>query len=394
MILAEADRLTVTGERILKIASSFMYTEEQTPVYELLAEIGEACQNAVAVVDRELKVTGIIVPRELVEVLGKPFGRDLLKRQSVEAIMQQAVVFPYDAWIQDIRERIAGDLESGSLGHYVLAGPEGQFCGLVSAQDILVHAMSEQQRELETAVTIQNRLVPPCFAVRSEGVSITCSSVMAQGVGGDYYYAREYLPGRWFFCLCDISGKGISAAIITAVLAGFMFSADFRIPLEETIRKLNSLILGTFKLEKYLTGFFARFNQKTGELEYCDMGHSFFYVVENASVQQIADTADNVPVGLIEQSEPVVRTLRLAPDMVLMVVSDGMTEQENSAGELFDMQTAGQQIYRSIMAGEDLVTAKIRILEHFYTFRKDIPQHDDLSMLLFRYTAGLSATVQ
>ncbi len=385
MTIREAERVSVSGERILKIASSFMYVESGTPVHELLAELKEPYQHAIAVVTPDLAVKGIIIPKDLVELLGKPFGRDLLQRQKVEDIMRDAVTYRHDEYIQEIRDRISGDLETEIDSHYVLVDGDGLFRGHFSAQDILNHAMNDQKRELGTAITIQGRLVPPCFAVRDLRVSITCSSVMAQGVGGDYYYVKEYAPGEWFFCLCDISGKGISAAIITAVLAGFMYNADFGVALEDTVGRLNHIILETFKLEKYLTGYFAKFSEMTGELEYCDMGHSFFFTVDGTEIQQIADSADNVPVGLIENPNPVVRTLRIAPGQTLLLLSDGIIEQENREGETFPVAEMGAIIDRCLRGGEDLVRAKIRILEAFYSFKKEMPQHDDISMLLFHY---------
>jgi len=156
-------------------------------------------------------------------------------------------------------------------------------------------------------------------------------------------------------------------------------------PLEDTVARLNRIILETFKLEKYLTGFFARFSEKTGELEYSDMGHSFFFVVEGSSVQQIADSADNVPIGLISGVVPVVRSLRIAPGTVLILVSDGIIEQKNRSGEDFPIAEMGKIINGSIQRGEDLVRSKIKILETFFNFKKDIPQHDDISMLLFHF---------
>jgi Serine phosphatase RsbU, regulator of sigma subunit len=248
--------------------------------------------------------------------------------------------------------------------------------------------MNDHQREFETAITIQSRLVHPYLSEKGARLSITCSSVMAQGVGGDYYYVKEYAEGEWFFCLCDISGKGISAAIITAVLAGFMYNADFRLPLDDIVRRLNHIILDTFKLNKYLTGVFMRFSELTGELEYCDMGHSFLYVIDGSSVQQIAETADNVPVGLVDNPEPVVRTLRIPPGTVFLLLSDGIVEQENRAGEAFTIQEMGRHIHAGIKKEEDPIRAKIRILESFFNFKKDMPQHDDISMLVFHYSDG------
>lgn len=385
MILREAERIAVSGERIAKIASSFSCVPSGTPVYDLLSELKEPYQHAIAVVDSDLFVLGIIVPQDLVEILGKPFGRDLLKRQKADDIMRKAVSFRCDEYIEEIQARIAGDLETELDSRYVLVDRNSRFCGHVSSHDILVHALADHRREMETAAAIQNRLVPPCATRRSDRVSITCSAVMAQEIGGDFYYSKEYAGGKWFFCLCDISGKGTSAAIITAVVSGFLYDADFSRPLDSLVTSMNTLVLRTFNLEKYLTGFFARFDEKTGELEYCDMGHSWFYAIENARIQQITETADNVPVGLLENPSPVTRTLRLAPGTVLAVLSDGFTEQEDTRGSRFEIGELGPLIQRSVRSGEDLVRAKIRILERFYSFKKDMPQHDDISMLLFHY---------
>jgi sigma-B regulation protein RsbU (phosphoserine phosphatase) len=385
MTLKEVRRQPISGERIMKIASSFLYVETGTPVYDLLSELKEPYRSAIAVVDADLRVRGVIVPRDLVEILGKPFGRDLLKRQKVEDIMRLTTSFRHDEYIQEINERISGDLETDRDAHYALVDGDGKFCGHITSQDIIQHALSDQHRELETATRIQGRLVPPSFEVRSLRTNIVCSAVMAQGVGGDYYYVKEYAPGEWFFCLCDISGKGISAAIITAVLACFMFESDLGKSLADHVVRLNHIILDTFKLEKYLTGFFARFSEMTGELEYCDMGHSFFFVFDGVSVQQLSNAADNVPIGLVPTIDPVVRTLRIAPGTVLILVTDGIIEQKNRAGKDFPLTEIGKILASAIAGGEGLVRAKIRILESFFTFKKDTPQHDDVSMLLFHY---------
>ncbi len=385
MILKEAERSASAGDRIVRIASSWSFVDGGTGVYDLLSELKEPYEHAITVVGEGLKVLGMIVPQDLVEILGKPFGRDLLKRQSVEDIMRPAVTFRYDEYIQEIRDRVSGDIETDATSHYILVDERGSFRGHVTSQDIIMHVMLDYRRELDTAITIQGRLVPPCLRVMNRRISITCSSVMAQGVGGDYYYVREYAPGKWFFCLCDISGKGISAAIITAVLAGFMYNADFNLPLERTVKSLNAIILDTFALKKYLTGVFMKFSEATGELEYCDMGHSYLFVVAGVSVQQLAESSDNVPVGLVANIEPTVKTLRLAPDTVLVLLSDGIIEQENRSGQTFHIDEIGRIFRDGRKNEEDPIRAKIRIFEAFFDFKKEMPQHDDVSMMIFHY---------
>lgn len=385
MIVQEAERRTAKGERIVKIASSFFFVGSDTPVRDILDELHGEQQKAIAVVTPEGEALGIIVSQDLVEMLGKPFGRDLLLRQDARDIMREVPSFPYDEYIEETAKRVGADLEKEANTHYLLVDENRRFCGIFSSKDILLHAMAEHRREMDIACMIQERLVPPYDARRNDSISITCSSVMAQGVGGDYYFVKEYRSGRWFFCLCDISGKGISAAIITAVLSGFMCNADFDQSLEELVAGMNRVILDAFRLEKYLTGFFARFDESTGALEYCDMGHSWFFVIDGDSVQRVCEEADNCPVGIVDSPDIVTRLLRIAPGTILLLVSDGIIEQMNRQGAAFPLAEIGRCVGKAIRGEEDLVRAKIRILESFFSFKKDVPQHDDISLLLFHY---------
>ncbi len=385
MTLKEAPRLETRGDRIAALATSFLCIDAEAPVHAILDELNEPYGGAVAVVDGRLRVLGLITPEDLVEILSKPFGRDLLQRQSARDIMRPVARFRADEYIIEVTERVRGDFERESASHYALTGPDGAFAGHVSSQDLLRRALADRQREMTVATTIQGRVVPPFLSLKGTRVSIVCSSVMAQGVGGDYYHVREYAPGKWFFCLCDISGKGISAAIITAVLAGFMHNADFAGPIGKLVARLNALVLDTFKLEKYLTGFFARFTESTGEIEYCDMGHSWFFAVDAGNLHQMGEQADNCPVGLSEIDEPVTRTLRISPGTTFLLISDGFVEQENGRGQTYPLAELGRAIAEASARGEDTARAKVRILETFFTFKREVPQRDDVSMLIFEF---------
>ena len=228
MILREAERIAVSGERIAKIASSFSCVPSGTGLRSLERTEGTLPARYRAVVDSDLFVLGIIVPQDLVEILGKPFGRDLLKRQKADDIMRKAVSFRCDEYIEEIQARIAGDLETELDSRYVLVDRNSRFCGHVSSHDILVHALADHRREMETAAAIQNRLVPPCATRRSDRVSITCSAVMAQEIGGDFYYSKEYAAE---------SGSSASATYLKGNVGhhhgrrlGFLYDADFSRP--------------------------------------------------------------------------------------------------------------------------------------------------------------------
>lgn len=199
MTLKEAPRLETRGDRIAALATSFLCIAADAPVHSILEELNEPYRGAVAVVDDRLRVLGLITPEDLVELLGKPFGRDLLQRQSARDIMRPVARFRADEYIAEVTERVRGDFEREIASHYALTGPDGAFAGHVSSQDLLHRAVVDRQREMSMATTIQGRIVPPFLSLKGSRVSIVCSSVMAQGVGGDYYHVREYASGEWFF---------------------------------------------------------------------------------------------------------------------------------------------------------------------------------------------------
>jgi len=383
-MVKEASISECGADRIGHLISSRLYTSRGTPVPVLLEQIKESTHQPVGVLNSDNSVAGVIDPEYLLGILGKPFGRDLLHRQKVEDIMQQVKAFRDDEYIREILDRTNRDLEKDLLTHYVLVDSENTFKGIVTTQDLLMYALREHQRELQLAETIQGRLVEPSIAIDDGTVAIVCSSVMARGVGGDFYYVKNIDSHRWFFCLCDISGKGISAALVTAVLSGFLDNEQFVNPLECILNRLNKTILDTFKLEKFLTGMFARFDAKTGLLEYCDMGHSYFFTLQDGT-QQISTEADNMPLGLIAEIPITTRALRLEPGTVLAVISDGIIEQKNRSGMLFPLDTLGKALPVKPSGKRDLLKAKILILETFFSFKKDTPQHDDISLLLFHY---------
>ena len=162
-----------------------------------------------------------------------------------------------------------------------------------------------------------------------------------------------------------------------------MHNADFSLPFEVLIGELNHIILNTFTLEKYLTGFFARFTVDTGELEYCDMGHALFFALEGEKLYQVSFRRQRTGRACGEPGTRV-PNLRLAPG-ALLIMSDGIPEQVNRKKAVFPLQDLGAHIHASLASGAGLVSAKVRIFEEFYRFKRDMPQHDDISLLLFHF---------
>ncbi len=203
---------------------------------------------------------------------------------------------------------------------------------------------------------------------------------MSQRIGGDYYFVKKIDNHRTFYCLCDVSGKGMSAAIITAVIAGFMETLIFTDPLDSIVVKLNDLILKTCSLEKYATGIFCIFDDTDNTLEYCDMGHALLFEVSGSSIRQIQENSDNIPIGVMKLDSIITKKITVQESSTFIILSDGITEQQNEHSLLFSIDILPELISCN---KDDLKKIKISLFEAFFLFKKNTVQHDDASILLF-----------
>jgi sigma-B regulation protein RsbU (phosphoserine phosphatase) len=147
-------------------------------------------------------------------------------------------------------------------------------------------------------------------------------------VGGDYYDCISLSEKITGFCIADVSGKGISAAILMS-----NFQASFRalftsdIPLEILVRKLNSIIVRNAGGEKFITFFVARYNKATRVLEYVNAAHNppVFYDTVSKQVQHLK--ASCVGIGMLDEIPEVKKTeMKIKDYSKIICYTDGLSE--------------------------------------------------------------------
>jgi sigma-B regulation protein RsbU (phosphoserine phosphatase) len=135
-------------------------------------------------------------------------------------------------------------------------------------------------------------------------------------------------------CIADVSGKGISAAILMS-----NFQASFRallthdISLEALVRKLNSIILANAEGEKFITFFVGRYNHKTGLLEYVNAAHNppVFYSTETGEVKHLK--AGCVGIGMLDEIPSVeIRQIQVKGYSKIVCYTDGLSELKDENG--------------------------------------------------------------
>jgi serine phosphatase RsbU (regulator of sigma subunit) len=212
----------------------------------------------------------------------------------------------------------------------------------IEASTILENArLLEEQRvkeriehELRVARDIQQGLLPVTMPLegwfRAAG-----SSLPATQVGGDYFDVRQLSPDLWASVIADVSGKGVSSALLAGLLQGaFLMAAARPTDIEGMLGRLNEFLLDRTRGEKYATVFYCTLDS-TGRLSYANAGHCAPYLVSlDGRLRKLHTTG--MPVGMLEEAVAQKVEAQLAPGDKLVLYSDGLTETENAEGVFFD----------------------------------------------------------
>src|SRR3982074_2369190 len=199
----------------------------------------------------------------------------------------------------------------------------------------LVQAEEESRRyqqELAIAASIQQRLmqvkIPDVPFAKFRGKNLPCKAI-----GGDFYDAVNTKEGL-AVVLADVSGKGVSAALLASTLQGMIYShLTAGAPLLDVVVAINRFFTDKLVGEKYATLLLARLN-RDGDLEYVNCGHVPPLLVCGGEV--IRPPHGNVPVGLLADATFESARCQLKSGDRFILVTDGVTEAENAMGEFFE----------------------------------------------------------
>jgi sigma-B regulation protein RsbU (phosphoserine phosphatase) len=238
---------------------------------------------------------------------------------------------------------------------------------LVQSED----AAKRYRQELAIAAEIQQGLmkvtVPDVPFAKVNAVSYACKDI-----GGDFF-DLVYTEAGLSLIVADVSGKGVSAAVVASILQGMLYSQLARdSSLPEMISAVNRFLCDKVGGQKYATLVIARLLQ-TGEMELINCGHVPPLLVSEGSITRLED--GNLPVGLVPGAEFQVSRLQLKPGDRLLLVTDGVTEAEDAQGEFFGMERLESCGVDGFAAIEKAVTA----------FRGDTALTDDCTITEMLY---------
>lgn len=245
-------------------------------------------------------------------------------------------------------------------------------------RDALVKDRMEQ--ELLLGREIQTRLLPQA-PTDVPGLEIAAATRFCYEVGGDYYDFIRRASGRLDVGCGDVSGKGVSAALIMSSLQAALRVAS---PLEHDLVRLlvqtNGILHTMTRGRKYVTLFFGRYEPATGELEYVNAGHNAPLLVSDRTVRRLPATGR--PIGLLPSVTYETARVVLPPGGLLLLYSDGLTEATNAAEEEFGVERleAAAAAAAELPAGEVLES----VLSAVSAFEDGVEPADDKTAVVLR----------
>ena len=192
------------------------------------------------------------------------------------------------------------------------------------------------RKELELAARMQQKLIPDNKTMpRNDHFVVTGFYYPHYEVGGDYYDCIKLSDDKTGFCIADVSGKGIAAAILMSNFQASLralFTFDIQLPL--LIRKLNNLIIANAAGDKFITFFVARYDHKRGILEYINAGHNPPVLFNIATGQVMHLHSICVGIGMIDEIPPVKEEiLNISNNSKLVCYTDGLSDLKGDDGK-------------------------------------------------------------
>jgi phosphoserine phosphatase RsbU/P len=317
-----------------------------------------------------------------------------------------------------------GDLPFSREDRELLRAVAAQLSFAIENAQLVRHKAEEERmrRELEFASEVQRRLFPQC-PPRIAQFEICGVCYPALDVGGDYYDFLELGNGELGIAVADVSGKGISAALLMSVIQASLRAQAPKAngQLTELIASMNRLLCESTGANNYATFFYAQLDWRTRCITYVNAGHNPPILVRagaqanSLSLSKVAQAMGSVKsengaefgrlsrnkalaapsdemishlttggpvIGLLENCVYKNSTIELSSGDVLVAYTDGLSEARNPEGE----ELSEERLTQIVVDNADLPADEMRerIIASVRGWQRDAPQHDDMTIVIVK----------
>ena len=242
------------------------------------------------------------------------------------------------------------------------------------------------ESDLRIASGIQMGMLPENFPTKADrdDVQIYASLTPAKEVGGDLFdfYFRD---DKLFFCIGDVSGKGVPASLFMAVTRSVFRTVSVHESMPNNIVTImNTIIADMNKTQMFVTLFVGVLDLPTGHLHYCNAGHDAPLLIGDGIGELPCDP--NIPVGFLPSWEYSLQEAQISTGTTIFLFTDGLTEAMDANYNQFQMErindVASQALSQQQQEPHKLIN---KMTDAVHQFVGDAEQSDDLTMMAIQY---------
>jgi len=242
------------------------------------------------------------------------------------------------------------------------------------------------ERALRIASSIQKGMLPEKFPTRDDrdDVQLYASLTPAKEVGGDlfdFYFRDEKL----FFCIGDVSGKGVPASLFMAVTRSIFRTVSARESMpDDIVTTMNKTIADMNKAHMFVTLFVGVLDLPSGRLYYCNAGHDAPLLIGKDIGELPCD--NNIPVGFRPQWKYSLQEMQIVTGTTIFLFTDGLTEAMDAGKAQFQMERVNGVAAQALAQSQQTPRQLIGLMtDAVHQFVGDAEQSDDLTMMAIQY---------
>lgn len=242
------------------------------------------------------------------------------------------------------------------------------------------------QQEIDLAREVQMRLLPQHIP-HVPGLEIAATYSPAREIGGDYYDAVEIAPGTVALTLADVSGKGVSAALLMANLQAVVRSQMHGGDVSERLAHMNNQLCRSVLPGQYVTMFYCEYDGHRRRLTYSSAGHEPPLLVRrnrSGDERMQSLTEGGTVLGLFAGVSYPAATMQLEPGDTLLLYTDGVTDAVNPEGERFERERLVETVEELTRQNLSATALVEKVRNHVTSFASGHAQFDDLTLLALR----------
>ncbi len=260
---------------------------------------------------------------------------------------------PFTLNCSDFIEKVAAKVNESAINieikHFIVLINNRSFYGIVSIAKMNKKLEELRAHDLEKAAAIQENMLKKNSETKSFPFDVCIWNKMANAVGGDYYIAKELSESRFLIGCFDVSGKNVSAALLTVTLGSIFSMISFmdtsKISTSKLVIMLDNYLKEIVPVGNFITGALCYVDYKNRTVEVFNCGHTniFAFLRDENGKGRVATLKPSLPPfgmgavssAITEEKKGSYR-MQIKPDLQIDLYSDGFTDMQNDDGIRFD----------------------------------------------------------